>query len=398
MVYFKPFLDSQGLQIPTYLDIENHLVEQARAIFGQDIYLENDSQDFQLIAAFSKVLYDTLLTAQLAYNARSPKTGIGVGLDGVVSCNGIKRKAATHSIVTVTLVGTAFTVINNGVVSDINGNKWDLPATVTIGANGTVAVTATCQTPGAITALAGQVNTIETPTFGWTSVSNLAAATPGQPVEEDSELRGRQMQSVANPSQALTDGILGAVLAVENVLDAQLYENDTNLTINTINEAFNPNGYPPHSITLVVDGGDGQEIANAIFLRKTPGCFTDGDQVHEIVDEFGVATTIRFYRPVEQTIEVVITIEALANYTSEVGDDIKQALVDYLNGLKIGQNIIISELWQAALSVDNNQYPLFSLTSLTAAIQGNPQGTSNISLEFNQKAVTTLNDITLTVN
>jgi uncharacterized phage protein gp47/JayE len=397
MPYFQPFIDGEGLHIPTYQDIEDHLVAQARSIFGQNIYLENDSQDFQDIAARAKVIYDTMLTAQLAYNARSPKTGIGVGLDGVVACNGIKRKAGSKSIATVTLTGTAFTVINNGVVRDINGNLWDLPASVTIGAGGTVSVTATCREPGAIVALENQINSIETPTAGWTSVTNPANATPGQPVEEDSGLRNRQMLSVANPSQALTGGILGGVLAVENVLDAVLYENDTNVAVDTINGAFNPNDFPPHSVTLVVDGGDGEAVARAIYLRKTPGAGTDGTEEYTFLDQYNVPTVIKFFRPEEKTIKATLTIDPLSGYTSEVGDDIKQAVVDYINSLKIGQSLVNSELWQAALNVDNGQFPLFALRSVVTGVEDDPQTSDDITLNFDQKAVTELEHITLTV-
>lgn len=395
MVYFAPYIDESGLHIPTYQDIENYLVEQARTIFGQDIYLENDSQDFQFIAAVSKLCYDTLLTSMLAYNARSPRTAVGTGLAAVVALNGIKPKSQTNSIVTVTCVGTPYTVINSGIISDANGNKWNLPETVTIGENGTVSVTATCQTAGAITAFAGEVNRIQTPTFGWTSVSNPAAATPGQPVEQDSDLRERQAISVAVPSQALTEGILGSVLAVENVLDAQLYENDTGAPLNTINGAYNPGGFPEHSITLVVNGGADDDIARAIYLRKTPGCYTDGDIETEIVDQYNVTTTIRFYRPEEVMIDVEITIDPLANYTSDIGDDIIDAVTAYIDDLNIGQSLIISELWQAALSTDNNRYPLFSLKSITAGADGDPLATDDISLNFNQKAMAYTVNLTL---
>lgn len=400
MAYFTPYVGQEGLQIPSYADIENLLVDSARSIFGQDIYLANDSQDFQWIAAVSRMAYETLLTAQLAYNTRGPATAIGVGLDGVVASNGITRKSATNSTATVVLTGTPFTLITNGVVADISGNAWNLPSSVTLNSGGTATVTATCQTKGAITALAGQINIIQTPTFGWSSVTNPAAATPGQPVETDSSLRSRQALSVANPSQALVSGILGSILAVDNVLNAKVYENDTNVPESTIDGAFNPNDFPPHSITAVVEGGDGQSIADAISVRKTPGCYTDGDEVYNVIDANGVVTPIRFYRSIPIGIDVEITITALAGYTSNLGDQMIQAVVDYINRLEIGQPVIISELWQAALSVDNNQYARFSLTLIEAGIHasGEVLSPNDIDLEFNQQAETIIPYVTLTVN
>lgn len=399
MAYFAPYIDESGLHIPTYQDIEDSLVNSARTIFGTDIYLENDSQDFQDIAARAQLIYDTLLTAQMAYNARSPVFATGVSLDGLVALNGILRHPATRSIATVTLTGTAYTLISSGVVADINGNLWNLPSSVTIGAGGTVDVTATCQASGAITALAGQINIISTPTLGWTAVNNAGAATPGQPVETDSSLRARQAESVANPSQALTYGILGGVLAVTNVLSAQLYENDTASPVSYVNGVFNPSGYPPHSITMVVDGGAQEDIANAIAVRKTPGCYTNGDVAVTTYDPAGVPTVIRFYRPTLVPIQTTLTVAALRGYSSAVTAAIKQAVFDYVNGLVAGQTVVISEIWQAALSVDLNPpgSPTFSLNSVTANRVGDPPVTTNLAMNYVEKATITLLNINVVV-
>lgn len=397
MSYFAPLIDATGLRTPTYQDIEDYLVAQARRIYGADIYLENDSQDFQLIAALAQAAYDCILSVQLAYNNRTPGTATGAALDGLVALNGLTRQQATRSTASVTLTGTAFTAITNGVVSDINGYKWDLPASVIIGAGGTVTVTASCESAGPITALVGQINVIQTPTLGWTSVTNAIAATPGRSIELDSELRQRQVVSVANPSQALTTGILGGVLSVPNVVSAQLYENDTSSPVGTINGVPNPSNYPANSITVVVDGGDGQAIASQIANRKTPGAYTNGDQIYSIVDAFGVPSSIRFYRPTATPISVALTIRALNGYSSALGDAVKKALVDYLNSLTGGQSVILSELWQAALSADPNAQPAFSLTALTAAITGNSLATADIILNFNQKATSVITDVALTV-
>jgi uncharacterized phage protein gp47/JayE len=397
MAYTAPTITDAGLVLPTYQDLEDFLTQETRRIFGEDIYLENDSQDFQDIASRALVLYQMAQLASIAYASRSPVTAVGAALDGVVALNGISRKPATPSTASVTLTGTPFTVINNGVVVDINGNAWDLPSSVTIGASGTVTVLATCQTDGPVTALAGQINIISTPILGWASVINPNAATPGQQIETDAALRVRYAASVANPSQALTTGILGGVLSVEGVAAAQLYENDTGSTVNTINGVFNPNGYPRNSITLVVNGGSNQDIANAIAVRKTPGCYTNGDQSVVTYDQYGVPTTIRFYRPNNVTINVEMNLKPLSGYSSEVGEMAKQAVVDYLLSLPAGQSVIISELWQAVLSIDKNTVsPSFSLLSLTAAKQGDAQGTTDITLNFNQEAYSTTANVSVT--
>src|SRR5690606_6667563 len=98
--------------------------------------LENDSQDFQLIAMVAQLIYDNNLAVQLAYQNRSVASATGAALDGLVANNGIDRNAETFSTVTLTLTGTAFTEILNGVVADINGNLWNLPDSVILDSGG----------------------------------------------------------------------------------------------------------------------------------------------------------------------------------------------------------------------------------------------------------------------
>ena len=50
MAYFKPYVDSKGLHIPSYQDILNDMIASMKQIYGDDIYLENDSADYQLLS------------------------------------------------------------------------------------------------------------------------------------------------------------------------------------------------------------------------------------------------------------------------------------------------------------------------------------------------------------
>ena len=399
MAYFAPYIDADGLHLPIYEDVRDYIVNEARRIFGADIYLDNDSQDYQYIATLSLAIYESMLTAQYTYNQRAISTSSGVGLDTLVALNGITRNAATFSTVTVTLTGTAFTEVTNGQIADQNGTIWLLPETVTIGSGGTVSVTATALNAGAKDASAGQVNIILTPTVGWTSVTNATGATVGEPVETDPELKARQKVSVANPSQGLVTGLLGGVLAVPNVANAVVYENDSGSTAFTINGVENPAGYPDHSLTFVVDGGDQNDIASAIAIRKTPGAYLDGDVVVTVYDRYAVPKIIRFYRPTDIEVDVQLTIRSLTGYSSAVGDAIKAAIVEYVNSLTAGQSLILSEIWQASLNSETLAYPTFSLQTVTANRHGSgwTPAADDIIMEFNQRPRTETAYLTLNV-
>ena len=377
MAYFAPYIDAAGLHIPSYSDIRDQLTANAKTIFGVDIYLGIDSQDYQWISAVASIIYDSFLTSQAVYNTRGPSTAIGSPLDIIVKLNGIKRQSAVYSTCYVTLTGTAGTTITNGIVGDVNGNNWSLTSPVIIGSNGQATALATCQTVGTISANIGDINKIVTPTYGWTSVTNAAAATVGSNAETDAQLRSRQAISTAQPSRTVLEGLKGAIAAVTGVGRFVVYENDTSAT--------DANGLPAHSITAVVENGLDADIAQAIFTRKAPGCYTNGDVIVSITDQYGVAVTIRFYRPIYVDIDVTVNVKQLTGYTTQTTTDIQNAVAAYISSLAIGDDLSVSSLWGAALSANSVPYkPLFSITSLTAARHSGVQGTADLVIAFNE--------------
>jgi uncharacterized phage protein gp47/JayE len=389
VAYFAPYIDESGLHIPTYTDIRDSLIDSAKQIFGQDIYLGADSQDYQWIAAIANKINDANQTLQLVYNSRSPLTAIGSGLDAVAKINGIKKKPATYSTCPVTLSGTPGTVINNGIVADVNNINWNLPSSVTIDAGGTIEVTATCQIPGPIVANIGEINQIVTPTYGWDSVTNNEAATVGSNAESDAQLRARQAVSTAQPSRTVLEGTKGAIAAVLGVTRYKIYENDT--------VAADANGISAHSISAIVEGGADTDIANVIFYKKGPGSGTYGDVTVNIADSLGNLTPIKFYRPDYIDIDVTINVKALAGYTTQTTADIKQAIADYISSLQIGDDLEPSILWGAALGImPSLKAPQFSITSLTAGKHNQAQSTNSIAIAF--KEVTRGNTAYITVN
>lgn len=390
MAYFAPYVDESGLKIPTYLDIRDDMIKNARSIFGQDIYLENDSQDYQWIATVSEKLYDTMQVAQLVYNNRGPSTAIGSALDGVIKINGIRRKSASYSKCKVSIVGIAGTYIKNGIVLNKGNIKWDLPALITIPDSGQIDTFATCEIPGPIVANSGDLIGIYNPTYGWNGVYNNESAELGSEIENDSKLRKRQSVSTAQPSKTLLEGTSGAVAQIKGVTRSKVYENDTN--------QVDSRGLPPHSITVVAEGGNNEEIVNAIFIHKGIGCYTNGDIILNVADSKGEITPIRFFRPTYIDIPVTINIKALNGYTTATTKTIKENIQNYLNTMEIGSELTLSSLWGIALqAMPNLMDPMFSITSITAGKLGEPQGSQDIILKYNEVCRGNINNIATNV-
>lgn len=388
MAYFKPYIDDAGLHIPTYKDIRDDLIDKFKEIYGQDIYLENDSQDYQMISAFAIKTYDTMQLLQIIYNNRSPKTAVGTALDSIVKLNGIARKQATYSTCILTLTGDVGTIIVSGICEDDAGNKWDLPNNIVFDET-EINVTAKCETIGAIEALPHTITKISTPQKGWLSVTNNNAAIVGQPIETNEQLRQRQSISVAIPSQNMLNSTIAGIASIEGVTRYKVYDNDTNVT--------DENGIPSHSIAAVVEGGLDEDVAQQIYLRKGPGGGTYGDVSATYINDDGLPNVIKFFRPTYVSIDVDISIKRNVNYTTNVAELIKANIKEYINNLDIGYNVSITGLLTAITkSITNISRPEFSIQSFTIGKTSSVKSITDIEIAFNE--VTKLENINVEVN
>lgn len=382
MTYFKPYVDSTGLHIPTYNDILEDMIAAMKQIYGDDIYLDNSSPDYQLLSIFALKQSDTLQALAYAYNARSPETAIGASLDSVVKLNGIKRKAGSQSTCQVKITGTPFTQIVDGAVRDRAGLTWDLPSSVVIDSSGTTYTVATCRTAGAVSALAGDIAQIETPTYGWVSVTNEVAAVLGNAQETDAQLRERQTISTANPSQTMLDGTKGAIAALKNVSRYAVYENDTNVSSVTDD---NPYGLPAHSVTCVVEGGTDEDVAEAIFLHKGIGCYTNGDVEVQYTDQNDYINRVRFYRPVYKDIFVKVILKKYTGYISTMTVKVREAVYNYLAALTIGSDVSASVL--SNIITDCNPSltkPIFGIKELKLGLSKSSMAAQDIDIGFKE--------------
>jgi uncharacterized phage protein gp47/JayE len=382
-------IDANGISAPDYNTILNALKSQAQNIFGTDIYLEPDSQDGQLLATMAASINDANSAAIAAYNSFSPSTAQGIGLSNVVKINGLQRLVPSNSTANITIIGQAGTIIANGIVEDANGLQWALPASVTVPVGGSIVVTATCKTPGAIAAAANTINQIATPTFGWQSANNAANAVPGAPVESDAELRVRQSKSTSLPAQTVIGGIYAAIANLSGVTQLKIYDNDTGST--------DSNGIPAHSISVVVQGGDATAIAQAIALKKTPGTGTYGTTSETVVDSQGIPNTINFFAATQVPIDINITIKAYAGYVTTTGATIIAQLKKYLNGMGIGgtDNFVFNSKLYSPANDTGAVANSYNVTALTARRGSSSFSTANIAIAFNEIPIA--GTVTLTV-
>ena len=350
-------IDETGLHLPDYPTVLEDVKARFRGIYGDDLYLEPDSQDGQLCAVFALALHDAYTLAGSVYNAYSLR-----------------------------LVGQAGTVIRGGMAGDAAGKRWLLPDEVAIPQSGEITVTATAEESGDIRAAAGDIVKILTPARGWQSVGNPAAALPGAAVETDAELRRRQAISTALPSLTVFEGTLGAVASIPGVTRSRGYENDGGVP--------DADGIPGHSICMVVEGGDTAAIAEAIAAKKGPGAGTYGTTEALVRDKFGVPNVIKFFRPVETPVYATVTIRPFPGYLSTTGESIRKNVAEHINGLNIGDDVSLSRLYSPANAANAASYDIESITLGTS--QG-AQSAANVAVAFNAVASCSVDRVKLVV-
>jgi uncharacterized phage protein gp47/JayE len=384
-------IDRAGIAIPVYTDILDYFQEQYRSIYGSDIDLDADTQDGQWVAILAQAINDANMTIEQVYHAYSPTFSQGAGLSSVVKINGIRRHIASFSSVVIKAVGVAGTDIGNGIVGDnLNlSSTWQLPPNVIIPPEGEISATATSLTSGEVRADIGTITEIVTPTPGWQTVTNEVAASPGQPIETDAQLRRRQTYSVANPSQTVLVGIQGAIGQVEGVSRVRVYENDTSLE--------DDNGIPAYSMAAVVEGGSALAIANAIALRKTPGSPTYGTTSILVTDVRGIPSKINYFDLTLVPIKVDITLTALANFSAVIADQIMAQVINYINTLPIGYDCYLTKII-AATEIAGNNGLTYEVTAVKQARDNGLLDLADIPISYIEATNTDSSLITFTVN
>jgi hypothetical protein len=106
------------------------------------------------------------------------------------------------------------------------------------------------------------------------------------------------------------------------------------------------NGIPGHSIAPVVEGGDANDIAWAIALKKSPGCGTYGTTAVDVLDGAAQPNTIHFFYVDEVQVYVQIVLRPRQGYVASTAALIRQAVAYFINETRIGWPVY--RAWLAA--------------------------------------------------
>lgn len=236
-------------------------------------------------------------------------------------------------------------------------------------------VQALAEVDGAFEEAPGNINQLATPVWGWEAVTNPLSSIPGRLRETDDELRERFKNARFDRAINIIEALYSAVINVFGVNNVIIYENDTSVV--------DDKNLPPHSFLVLVDGGSPLEIGRAIWQNRPTGIQSVGNTNVDIVDAFGYTRNIRFSRPVQVPVYIQIKLTTNNNFPANGEQQIKEALIAYVNQLSIQTGIVYSRLYTPINSVPGHQ-----VDSLLIGTDPDNLSTQNIALLFDQVART----------
>lgn len=392
-------IDGTGISAPTFEDIFASLVTAYQQIYGSDTDLDPDSQDGQWLAIQAQGFYDANQALIAGYLAYSPSTAQGIGLSSVVKINGIDRLAPSRSTVELRCVGQPGTVLSGNLASD-GYSQWRIGSPVVIPPEGQISATAVSEAPGSVLAGPNTITRIVTHHPGWQSVTNPAAADPGDPVESDATLRRRQSHSTALPAITPRESLYAAVANVPGVGRVAVHDNDSDF--------YDADEVPPHSVAIIIEGGDAATIAQAIVLKKNTGCGTYGNSHHVVYDSHGVPNPVNWFYLEIVPVFVAIQIEPLQGYLESTGALIVASVAEEVDDSEIGEEIYAGRLYapanlagESALRVTGLSVAVLNKLSQTYVVRDIKIGTTlppdktDVTIEFNQAAACNASNVTM---
>ena len=180
----------------------------------------------------------------------------------------------------------------------------------------------------------GTITIMITNISGFNAVENLIEPTYGRLQETDVELRHSYLAKSAIRSTRMIDSICSQLINnVPNVESATGYENDTDDT--------DEEGRPPHSVEIIVDGGDETSIASIILDKKAAGIQTFGSITVNVATEYGDSIPVSFNRPEYIYVWMKVTLDADKAYLpTNYANLTIESIVEDASKLQAGDNML----------------------------------------------------------
>lgn len=393
------YITPQGVVVPDTSQILADVTAEYVAVFGADLVTTPDSPAGLLINAEALARTEVVQNNAAVLNQINPNIAGGVFLDGIMGLMGIGRNSSSKTYVSaVDITGAAGTVIPVGsLAQDVSGNKYALVSGVIIGLDGTTTGDFQCTVDGPTACPAHTLDTIVSSVLGWETVDNAAPGVIGSNTQSDVSARAYRNNTLGFQGVALAVAISSAVHAVEGVKSLWFQENVASTT-----EVINGISMTSHSIYVAVDGGNSTDIAAALLENKSTGSNWIGTTTVDLIEPIsGQEYAVKF--AVATPVSVSIEIETINGNSA----DIKQAVLNYMNGLVTGFPLVDRSAWAVGGTLScfeiaaavAAQFPQYIITNVEINLTSGGAGfaTTPLTAAVNEVFFTAASAISVTV-
>ena len=377
--------DSGELEFSYKDDILAEYQSLFKTIFG-DINTDPSTPQGQIITSLTQIDLATISYLENLANAFF-FGGSGDFLDKWAwNLYRVTRKQGTPSSVIIKITGRPTTDIPNDFTISDGSENYIIEAPTRIGENGEVIAKFNNIAINDFVAKANTITQIVTNIDGVERVNNENNATQAIFRETDAELFHRCLYFGSTATNSSFRSILANVAQVKGVNRIAGAENVANQ-----NKIINGVELTPHSICIVVDGGEAQEIAEAIQKSRATGCDMVGDiEIPLYIDK--QKYIYRFYRPKTVAIKAKVTVSQANSglIRADFEKITKEALANFINHLDIAKTITQPLLSNALIKIVGSD---FNIDDLQFSKKGENLAYSPINLKLNEIATISLDDI-----
>lgn len=384
--------DNNGLQVDTFRDLFQSLSDGYKAIYGQDIDLDQESPDGQRVAIEAQARTDIEAALQWLYSQMDPDFNTGDMQQIIAKLHGLYLRPGSRSQRDLKVTTDRPVLLYSGYkIRDQANQVWFVRQDITVPA-GTTTVTFFAQNFGKVTGLISDTFIQITPELGILSIISDTAVVVGRDEETPEQFRQRRNRSLENPATGSTGAIFAKVAQLAGVTDLNIDENDTKF-----DDA--DTGIPANSIWLVVEGGAVSEITEVMVKQKGGGTGTKGSVTGRYIESLvrpdgsilQIAHDLQFDRPVYKPLHIRLTARRKVTNDPVDQDSLKEALAS--RELHIGESIDANEFYADGYSTSRVNYVL---TDLMISADGSTYTDAELSPGFQGKFTLSTSDIDIT--
>lgn len=396
MAVYK-FVTQTGIIIVDTEQVSDDVIQEYLDTFGQDLITTSDTRQGVLIVSDTTARQSVTRETATVANQFNPNLSGGIYLDALLALTGGARVPQTFSQATVDMTGVDTTFVPAGtLIKDSQGNEFSSMVDATL-TTGTVSVLFQAVEPGAISASANTLTQIVNGVQGLETVNNPLPSSVGRLTQSDIAARQERRIKLGQQGTALYIAIRAALANVPGVSPYfTLREN-----VEPITQVIDDITLVAKSIYLCIFGGADFDVASVLLAKKTMGCAWNNGASSFPKDipvtdpNSGQVYQVLFDRP--DIVDIAIQVTVAPSSVEDPVTNIKNAIMDYVNGLLdgeagfvIGKNVSAFELAGAI----NVQFPqIFVRKVETKKLPGGTFSTNEIIIKLWELPATTRSSI-----